>query len=151
LKSLSKRILGIDPGDKRIGLALSDETATIANPLLVLNHISRTENARKIVEITEEHEVNEIVIGRTLTYDGEVTFQGRKSERLGQAILELKKIQITYWNEDFSTNRAQESRMLMGVGKKKRSGHLDEIAATIILQSYLDAQNDRAKYMETYG
>jgi putative holliday junction resolvase len=140
---LNKRVLGIDPGDKRIGLSISDETATIANPLQVLNHISRAENARRIVEIAEQHEVVKIIIGRTLTDDGEVTFQGRKSERLGQAILDIKEIELVYWNEDFSTNKAQESRRMMGIGKKKRSGHLDEIAATIILQGYLDAMKDK--------
>ena len=148
---MNKRVLGIDPGDKRIGLAISDETATIANPLQVLNHISRAENARRIVEIAEQQDVTEIVIGRTLTDDGEVTFQGRKSERLGQAILEINEIPLTYWNEDFSTNRAQESRRMMGVGKKKRSGHLDEIAATIILQGYLDAMSQQSNIMENHG
>ena len=148
---LNKRILGIDPGDKRIGLALSDETATIANPLQVLNHISRAENARRIVEIAEKHEVKEIVIGRTLTEDGEATFQGRKSERLGEEILTLKEIPVLYWNEDFSTNRAQESRRMMGVGKKKRAGHLDEIAATIILQGYLDSLKDKTNFLENHG
>ena len=98
---MNKRVLGIDPGDKRIGLAISDETATIANPLQVLTHISRAENARRIVEIVEQHEVVKIVIGRTLTDDGEVTFQGRKSERLGQAIVALKEMPLDYWNEDF--------------------------------------------------
>ncbi|MBI9048319.1 MAG: Holliday junction resolvase RuvX [Anaerolineaceae bacterium] len=135
---MNNRILGIDPGDKRIGLAISDETGTIANPLSVLQHISRAENARRIVGIVHDLDAASIVIGRTLNEDGEVSFQGRKSERLKQAILDITEIPVDFWNEDFSTNQALESRQRMGVKKKKRKGHLDEIAATIILQGYLD-------------
>jgi putative Holliday junction resolvase len=136
---MNNRYLGIDPGDKRIGIAVSDETGTIANPHLVLNHISRAENARRIVDIATELSVIGIVIGQTLTDEGEVSFQGRKSERLKDAIEQIGEIPVTFWNEDFSTNSAQESRRAMGIKAKNRQGHFDAIAATIILQGYLDS------------
>ncbi len=110
--------MGVDPGDKRIGIAISDETGTIANPHQVLNHISRTENARRIVEIVSEINVVGIVIGQTLTDEGEVTFQGRKSARLEEAIHMISDVPVYLWNEDFSTNAAQESRRAMGIKQK---------------------------------
>jgi putative Holliday junction resolvase len=136
---MNNRTMGIDPGDKRIGIAVSDETGTIANPHQVLNHISRAENAQRIVAIATELSVIGIVIGQTLTDDGEVSFQGRKSVRLKDAIQQISDIPVTLWNEDFSTNSAQESRRAMGIKAKNRQGHFDAIAATIILQGYLDS------------
>jgi putative holliday junction resolvase len=138
------RVMGIDPGDKRIGIAISDETGTIANPFGVIEHISRPENARRMVKIAVAQHVSRIVIGRTLTDEGDVSYQGRKSERLGQAIQELTCIPVIYWEEDFSTNLAVESRLAMGVKKGKRQGHFDAIAATILLQDFLDSSNREA-------
>ena len=93
---MSNRFMGIDPGDKRIGIAISDETGTIANPHQVLNHISRTENARRILEIVSKLNIVGIVIGQTLTDEGEVTFQGRKSERLREAIHKISDVPIYF-------------------------------------------------------
>jgi putative Holliday junction resolvase len=132
-------MMGIDPGDKRLGIAISDETGTIANPHLVIPHISRAENARRIVEIANVNAVICIVIGQTLTDEGEVSFQGRKSQRLKDAIHQISQIPIIFWNEDFSTNLAQESRRAMGIKTKNHQSHFDAIAATIILQGYLDS------------
>ena len=138
---MSKRLMGIDPGDKRIGIAISDETATIANPYQVLQHVSRAENARRIAALAEREAVCGIIIGRSITDDGEVSFQGRKSQRLGDAILALKDIPILYWSEDFTTNDAIASRQVLGVKKQKRQGHFDAIAATILLQDFLNSSS----------
>ena len=139
-----KRLMGIDPGDKRIGIAVSDESGTIANPHGVINHISRAENARRIVDMAQEQQVTGIIIGRSMTDDGEVSFQGRKSERLGEAIQALTAIPILYWSEDFTTNDAIASRQAMGVKKNKRHGHFDAIAATILLQDFLNSSEAQA-------
>lgn len=141
MKVQEMRILAVDPGEKRIGIAISDPTGTIANPLTVLRHKSRPEDAAAICQLAEEHEVGQIVVGQALNIEGEPTLQSRWAERLAKAIQEQISLPVVLWDESGSTQAAQAARRAMGVRRKKRRGHLDEIAATVILQSYLDAQN----------
>jgi putative Holliday junction resolvase len=135
------RILAVDPGDKRLGIAISDLTGTIASPECVLTHVSREENALAILAIAEEKEVKLIVIGQAFNWDGEISFQGRKSTRLADKIRSLGSIPVLLWNEYGSTSIARNARRMMNVSRKKRSGHLDDLAATVILQTYLDSQS----------
>ncbi|MBS1249714.1 MAG: putative pre-16S rRNA nuclease [Chloroflexi bacterium] len=136
----SGRILAIDPGDKRLGLALSDSTGTIANPLKVLQHVSRQEDAEAIAQLAADHNVVTIVVGQAINWDGEVSFQGRKAARLAGAIRAKTEIPVKLWNEYGSTQAAQDARLAMGVSRDRRGGHLDEVAATVILQNYLESQ-----------
>ena len=135
------RILAVDPGDKRLGIAISDPTGTIASPVCVLEHVSRKEDARAILAIAEENDAGLIVIGQAVDWNEEVSYQGRKSARLAKEIGALASIPIILWDEYGSTSKAKEARRLMNVRRKKRAGHLDELAATVILQTYLDAQS----------
>jgi putative Holliday junction resolvase len=132
------RILAVDPGEVNLGIALSDPTQTIASPLTVIRHTSRDEDAQKILALADEHQVETIVIGQALDWDGGVSLQGRKAARLAGAVKEHTEIQVVLWNEYGSTQKARQARRQMGVSRKKRGGHLDEIAAAVILQSYLD-------------
>lgn len=135
----NSRILAVDPGDKRIGLAVSDLTGTIANPLTVLKHEQRQKDAQAIVDIAVEREVVRIVVGQAFTIDGEPNPSGRKAARLAEVIESLTEIPVELWDESGSTKSAQAARKLMGGKKKSKRGHMDELAATVILQSYLDA------------
>ncbi len=139
---INGRVLAVDPGDKRIGLAISDLTATIANPLIVLNHVQRIKDAEEIIRICEEKEVVKIIIGQARTIDGDPTPSGRKAARLAEVIQEMTDIPVELWDETGSTKEAQKARKLMGGKKKSQRGHMDEIAATVILQSYLDASSE---------
>lgn len=136
----TKRVLCIDPGEKRIGLAISDPTGVIANPLQVIRHISRDEDARKIVDLAQQREVICIVIGQALGDDGESTASSRHAEKLAEAIRSMTSTRVILWDESGSTNEAQDARREMGLRRKQRVGHQDQIAATIILQSYLDSR-----------
>ncbi len=138
------RILGVDPGEKNIGIAISDPTATIANPLTVIKHSSRAEDAKVIANLAAENEAKLIILGQNLDEDGKPTFQGRKSTRLGGAIRAITDIPVQFWDESGSTKSARQARIDMNVSRKKRSGHLDELAATVILQSYLDSEQRAA-------
>ena len=137
------RILAVDPGDKRLGIAISDLTRTIASPVCVLTHVSREENALAILTIAEEKEVKLIVIGQAFNWDGELSIQGRKSTRLAEKIRALGSIPVLLWDEYGSTSTARNARRMMNVSRKKRSGHLDDLAATVILQTYLDSQSSQ--------
>ena len=135
------RILAVDHGEKRIGLAISDLTGTVANPLSVVQHVSRAIDAAQVATIASEQEAGMIVIGQSFDEDGQPNLAGRRAARFAEALQSQTDIPIQLWDESFSTQKARAARIQMGVSRKQRSGHLDEIAATVILQSYLDAHS----------
>lgn len=135
------RVLAVDPGEKRIGLAVSDPTGTIANPLLVLRHVSRLIDAASIVQIAQEWGVVEIVIGQAVELDGTPGVMGRKAQRLAEAIRLQTDIPVVLWDESGSTQTARTARKKMGVKQSQRRGHMDDLAAAVILQSYLNSRD----------
>lgn len=134
------RILAVDHGEKRIGLALSDPTGSIASPLMTLQHVSRAIDATQVAALAAEHGVERIVVGQSFDEDGHPNLAGRRAARFAEALRRQTGLPVELWDEAFSTQAAREARIQMGVSRKKRAGHLDELAATLILQSYLDAQ-----------
>ncbi len=139
---MTARVLGVDPGEKRIGLAVSDPSGTIANPYGVVQHVSRPVDAASIAQVAVELQVGLIVIGQSLDDNGEETIQSRRAGRLAEAIAQQTDIPVKMWDEFGSTREARAARIAMGVSRKRRAGHLDQLAATVILQSYLDAQTE---------
>lgn len=133
------RILGVDPGEKRLGIAISDPSGTIANPLLILKHVSRQVDALNILKIADQNKVSLIVVGQATDIEGQPTVQGRRALRLANAIRSQTEIATVLWDETGSTQEAKAARITLGAKSKKRREHVDHIAATIILQSYLDS------------
>ncbi len=142
---MSKRILAVDPGDKHIGIAISDPTGTIANPYQVLPHVSRLIDAGEIARIAADQGAVLIVVGQALDDEGEVGPAARKAQRLADAIRTQTALPVELWDESSSTQKAREVRLMMGVKREKRKGHLDDLAATVILQSFLEAQHTNEK------
>lgn len=140
------RILAVDPGSKNIGLAISDPTGTIASPLTIVKHVSRSEDAARIIQLALEHQAELIIVGQALDTEGKPNFEGRKAARLAAALRAQTDLQVGLWDESFSTLTAQSARRELGSPKRKREGHLDDLAATVILQSYLDAQRSNELY-----
>ncbi len=139
MNAVNGRILAVDLGEKRLGIAISDPTGTIASPLQVLMHVSRAVDAATIAQLAGEHGAVRIIVGQALDEEGNLTPQARHAERLAQAIREQTTLPVELWDESGSTQAARSARIAMGVSRRKRSGHLDDIAATVILQTYLDA------------
>jgi putative Holliday junction resolvase len=140
---VKQKVLAVDPGDKHIGLAISDELGIIANPLKVLQHVSREKDAQEILKLATEKGVVRIIIGSNYDDDNHLTPQGRKAAKLADTIRGMGFSEIELWDEFESTKTAQKTRLEMGVRRSKRRGHLDELAATIILQTYLDEQKEK--------
>ena len=136
------KILGIDPGEKIIGIAISDPSGTIANPFTTIKHISRQIDAENITQIALDNGIQKIIIGQATDSDGKLTYSGRKALRLGTAIRIQTNIPVIFWDESYSTQVARNARIRMGVSRKKRAGHLDDLAATVILQSYLNSESN---------
>lgn len=133
------RILAVDHGEKRIGLALSDETGTIASPLKVIQHVSRVIDAAQVVEFAVQNNVVLIVVGQSFDEDGNPNPAGRRAGRFVDELKNQTNIPLKLWDESFSTQDARAARIELGVSRKKRAGHHDSFAAVVILQSYIEA------------
>ncbi len=138
----SMRILAVDHGEKRIGVALTDSTGKIATPLAVIKHISRVIDAQQVAALVVQHRSEWIVIGQSFDEDGFPNRAGRSAARFAEELKSHTQIPIVMWDESFSTQEAWAAHVEMGTTRRKRAGHLDELAATLILQSYLEAHND---------
>ncbi len=135
------RILAVDPGSKHIGLAISDLTGTIANPLAILSHEAQVIDAAVVINQATANEVGLIVVGQSLDDNGNPTFEGRRAARFAKTLQAQTYIPVVLWDEGFSTQDARSARINLGVSRKKRSGHMDDLAATVLLQSYLNSNH----------
>jgi putative holliday junction resolvase len=133
------KILAVDPGSKHIGLAISDQTGTIAGPLAVIEHVARQVDAAAVAGLARTNGAGLILVGQALGDDGLPTFEGRRSLRFAEALQTQTDLPVTLWDESLTTQDARLARVEMGVSRKNRRGHLDSLAATVLLQSYLDA------------
>ncbi len=138
-----KPVLAVDWGRKRLGLAVSDPTRTLARPLEVIDHISRGKDAERILKIAKDNHVSMIIVGVTYGDDRMPTYNGRSAMRLLEEIKNLGSIPVAAWNEEGSTRAAISSRIEIGSTRKKRKGHLDSIAAAIFLQNFLDLESEK--------
>ncbi len=132
------RILAVDHGEKRIGVALSDATATIAVPHKIVEHISRAIDAAQVADLAAQNNVVLIIIGQSLDDEGNPNPAGRRAGRFADELKKQTNIPIVLWDESFSTQDARAARIQLGVSRKKRAGHQDAFAAVVILQSYLE-------------
>jgi putative Holliday junction resolvase len=135
------RILAVDHGEKRIGLALSDPTGTIASPLTVIKHSSRLMDAAQVANAAMENGAGLIVIGQSFDEEGNPNLAGRRAAKFAGALQEQTQIPIILWDESFSTQDARAARIELGASRKKRSGHHDSLAAVMILQSYIESKS----------
>lgn len=132
------RYLGLDVGDKTIGCALSDETATIAGGLETLKRTGPKQDVRAIAGRALEHEVGEIVFGLPRKLDGTLGPQAEKVLAFAEALRKVTKVPVVAWDERFTTRLAEQTLIEGSVSRKDRRGLVDKVAATLILQSYLD-------------
>lgn len=144
------KVLAVDPGEKRIGLAISDPTGTLARPLRVLKHQAREADARQIAAVAVAEDARMIVVGQPLDADGLVGPQARKSQRLAEAISLETDLPVQLWDESGTTQAAIQSRIALGASRKKRRGHLDDLAASILLQDFL-IENEALVRDEEFG
>jgi putative Holliday junction resolvase len=127
------RVLAVDPGDVRIGLAISDPLGVVARPLKVLRHVGREKDAQAILEEAGRQGAQLIVVGVALDEAGGAGPQARKALRLVEALRSLGSIPVETWDESGSSARAAR----LGRGRHP----LDAMAAAVILQEYLDARD----------
>lgn len=137
------RVLALDVGDRRVGMAISDLTGALARPLQALMRQSREQDFAAIADVVAEHDVELVVVGQPFSLDGALGPQAQKITRYAKALAEHLSVEIVMWDERFTTMEAEEILRQRRSEKKRRqaraSGELDAIAAAVILQSYLDS------------
>jgi putative Holliday junction resolvase len=135
--------LGIDHGNARIGIAISDPTGTLARPYQVINHTSRNADAVVVAEIARAENCQVIVVGLPLDADGSVGPRARSVNRFIEELHTLTNLPVIAWDESYSTQDAIRASIARGEGKKKRRTDLDDQAAAIILQNFLDNNSQK--------
>lgn len=137
-----ERLLGVDLGDVRIGLALSDLLALTAQPLEAIQVVGPRRDAQRIEEAVREHGVRTVVVGLPLRLSGEegerCTAAREFAERLRRR---LEGVDVLLWDERMTTVQAERTLVSGGASRRKRREKIDSLAAVLILQSYLDTRS----------
>ncbi len=133
------RILGVDYGDSRVGLAVSDEMRVLASPLPPLQTGSMRKTIDEVAKIARETGAAVIVVGLPLNMNGTEGPQAGKVRAFGSKLGEVSGAEIVYKDERLTTVQAHRAFDQAGVSKSRRSRLVDSVSAQIILQSYLDA------------
>lgn len=134
------RILALDVGERRIGVALSDPLRLVARPLTVIGRASKVKDFAAVGRLVAEHDVSLVLCGYPLSLDGSEGPQGRRIRRYAEKLAEALPVAVELWDESYST---EEAETMMASHKrlapKERRGWVDAVAAAVILQSYLDS------------
>ena len=138
------RALGIDPGTKRIGLAVSDLSGTIASPLKVLQRSkSRQHDLEEIARIAREEEAEVIVMGLPLNMDGSSSKSSKAAVHEARKLATLVDVPVEMHDERLTTVTAERSMLDAGLNAIERRQRVDKVAAAIMLQSWLDSREAR--------
>ena len=133
-----KRVLGLDVGTKRTGIAIADETLTLASPLTHIEANSPKDWTSKILSFLGHYSIEKIIVGIPLNQDGE---EGSDAERIKKYIALLREkvnFPVIEWDERFTTVQAEKTLIASDMSRKNRKLVIDSLAAAIMLQSYLD-------------
>ncbi len=139
------RLLGLDPGEKRIGLALSDESQFLAQPLTTLTRrAGKRFPMHRLLAQVEQHAVTGVVVGLPLDPDGSEGTAAAAARALASDIARHAGQPVELWDERFTTARALQAVREMAGTTKGRKADVDALAATVLLQTYLDARRGTA-------
>lgn len=137
------RTVGLDVGDKRIGVAVSDPLGWTAQPLTVIQRSGIAKDIAALREATKDIEVERVVAGLPLEMNGEEGTQAARVRRFCQALAETTGLEVIYQDERLTTVQSERLLQTAGVRRERRKGLLDKMAAALILQSWLDGQAHR--------
>jgi putative Holliday junction resolvase len=135
------RFLALDVGSKRIGVAVSDERGLTAQPVLTLERRRNArEDLRSLARLCRRYEVEGVVVGNPLGGDGQITPQAAKIQAFASELAALTKLPIHLWDEHLTTREAHQILYEAGHARQEHRRVVDQVAATLILQSFLDTQ-----------
>ena len=136
------KVLGVDLGERRIGVALSDDTGLLAFPLTALSRSDLGSDISRILETAKKHRVTEIVVGMPLSLTGKRGPQAHSTNRFIAVLTENTSIPIKTFDERLSTIEAERLLHQTGNRPSRDRGRLDAAAAAVILQRYLDSRKE---------
>ncbi len=136
---MNTRILALDHGTKRIGVALSDETASLAQPLEFIPAEPFAKALERIEEIVKERQVREILVGLPRNMNGTYGPAAESARQFAATLKEALGIPVKTWDERLTTVQANRFLIQAGLSREQRKTRVDQSAAAILLQSYLEA------------
>lgn len=134
------RVMALDPGSRRIGVAVSDELGLLASPVAVLDRGARDRDFDSVRALIEQYQPKELVIGLPLLPSGDLGPQAQQSEAFAQRIEREFGLPVRLWNESYSTIEAYRRRRAARVKRRHDNAPVDAEAAAIFLQDYLDSR-----------
>lgn len=137
--SARTRLLGVDFGTRRIGLAISDPDRRIASPLSTYHRQSPSKDARHFQELVKTEQVARIVVGLPVHTSGREGEKAAEARAFGQWLQKTIGLPVMFWDERFTTADAERALWDAGLSHQQRKARRDKVAATVLLQSYLDA------------
>jgi putative Holliday junction resolvase len=136
------RHLGLDIGEARVGVAVSDAEGVVATPLKVLDARELRADARVLSRIVEDYEVEILVVGLPLTLAGEEGPQAREARSAGEALAEAVGLPVRFWDERLSTVEAERALRDADASAPRRKAARDMVAAALVLQAYMDSTRE---------
>ncbi len=139
------RVLALDVGSKTIGLAMTDEAMIAAHPLTVLSRAGNSGDARAVAAVVSEHGVTDVVVGMPFELSGKIGHRGRQVRRFVDVLRTVlpPAVQLHEQDERFTTAEAERVLIEADVSRARRRGVIDQQAAALILQAWLDVQRPR--------
>ncbi|MGE0491816.1 MAG: Holliday junction resolvase RuvX [Vulcanimicrobiota bacterium] len=132
------RVLAIDPGKKRVGVALSDPTGTLASPLVTLEGREQEKLLVEIAGLVAEHGVHRVLVGHPKNMDGSIGPAAKAAQRLARALEERLAVPVELVDERLSSSQARVAMREAGTNAKKAREKVDQMAAVVVLQAYLE-------------
>lgn len=139
------RILGLDVGDRRIGVAFGDTTVGIATPVSVITRTSLDQDTRAMSDLVRKYDVEQLIVGLPRNMDDSIGVQAQSVMHLAEHFKNVLHLPIQFWDERLTTVAATQRRDETGARGKKSRQHLDAMAAAVILQDYLDSQRNETE------
>lgn len=135
------RVLGLDIGNKTIGVAVSDPLGILAQGVTTIIRSSKVEDVKALKNIIDEYHVEKLIVGLPKNMNNSMGFQAKRTMNYAEYLKESLDIEIEYVDERLTTASATRSLMEGGVRRENRKKHVDKVAAVLILQAYLDRQS----------
>jgi putative Holliday junction resolvase len=137
------RLLGVDIGEVRIGIALSDPTGTLCTPLMTLDAEGVPKDQQRIAELAIEHEAQAIIVGLPINMDGSYGPAARLAQSFCRALRLETELPVITYDERLTSHEAEARLRAAGVQPSRQKGRVDSAAAALILESYLASLQDR--------
>ena len=138
IKSLNGPLLGVDPGTKTLGLAISDRTRLIATPVKTIKRLKFSLDAADLLKVYDERESVAVIVGNPINMDGSKGPRAQSVKDFCHNLLKIRDLPICMWDERLSTMAVTRTMLEADMSRKKRKENVDKLAASYILQGFLD-------------